>query len=125
MSLSFIGLTYAHQGRTDSKGGHWNHSTITYHCHTCNSNSFDDLFDVDYLNKTYSEPCKYRPKGVSKEECFIELRYTRWMFLIRLMGERLGYDEIVSVIESCDKDEVIKFLNSNNPTYLTNCNGID
>ena len=34
LSHSFIGLTYAHSGRTDSNGGHWNRSTDTYHCHS-------------------------------------------------------------------------------------------
>ena len=27
-------LVVGHQGRTDEKGGHWNHKTKTYHYHT-------------------------------------------------------------------------------------------
>ena len=28
-----IHFSFAHSGRTDSKGGHWNHKTGTYHYH--------------------------------------------------------------------------------------------
>ena len=34
LSIGFLGLAYAHSGRTDSNGGHWNRSTDTYHCHS-------------------------------------------------------------------------------------------
>ena len=39
LSLSFIGLAFAHSGRTDSSGGHNNRSTGTYHYHNSGSSS--------------------------------------------------------------------------------------
>ena len=40
-----IGTVFAHPGRTDSKGGHTNHSTGEYHYH--HGYSAHDLYDMD------------------------------------------------------------------------------
>ena len=80
LSLTFIGLTYAHSGNTDSNGGHWNHLTITYHCHTCDSDSGDedsiiDILEIlDGLDGSGSPVCYSQAningiKGESKEDC--------------------------------------------------------
>ena len=45
-SLSVVSITaYAHSGRTDSSGGHWNRSTGEYHYH--HGYSAHDHYDMD------------------------------------------------------------------------------
>ena len=76
LSLGFIGA-YAHSGNTDSNGGHWNHSTITYHCHTCDSDSGDEdsIIDILEILGGRDSPVCYSPaningvKGESKADC--------------------------------------------------------
>ena len=55
LCLSICGLAFAHSGRLDENGGHWDHSTGTYHYHTgenagkkqSSSNSYDYYYDED------------------------------------------------------------------------------
>lgn len=55
--ISICGLVFAHPGRLDENGGHWDHSTGTYHYHTgenagkkqSSSNSYN-YYDNDYYN---------------------------------------------------------------------------
>ena len=94
LSLSFIGLTYAHSGRTDSKGGHWNHSTATYHSHS-KSYSSDSSLDAFFTNPRplcYGKP-KYA-RGINgrisetKEQCLKRFERQREMLFMRLVKER-------------------------------------
>lgn len=45
LSLSLAVVAFAHSGRTDSSGGHYNHSTGEYHYH--HGNSAHDHYDID------------------------------------------------------------------------------
>ncbi len=55
LCLSICGLAFAHSGRLDANGGHWDHSTGTYHYHTgenagksqSSSDSYDYYYDED------------------------------------------------------------------------------
>lgn len=55
LCLSLCGLVFAHPGRLDENGGHWDHSTGTYHYHTgenagkkqSSTNSYDYYYDED------------------------------------------------------------------------------
>ncbi len=55
LCLLICGLAFAHSGRLDENGGHWDHSTGTYHYHTgenagkkqSSSNSYDYYYDED------------------------------------------------------------------------------
>ena len=55
LSLSFIGLAFAHSGRTDSSGGHNNRSTGTYHYHNSGSSS-SGSYSSSYSGNC---PCPY------------------------------------------------------------------
>lgn len=55
LCLSICGLAFAHSGRLDENGGHWDRSTGTYHYHTgenagksqSSSDSYDYYYDED------------------------------------------------------------------------------
>ncbi|MCM1286646.1 MAG: YHYH domain-containing protein [Bacteroides sp.] len=48
ISLLLVSITtFAHPGRLDSNGGHWNHDTGEYHYHS-GSNSSDSSYNYDY-----------------------------------------------------------------------------
>lgn len=53
--ISICGLAFAHSGRLDESGGHWDHSTGTYHYHTGENagkkqNSSNSDNEYDYFN---------------------------------------------------------------------------
>jgi hypothetical protein len=88
LSLGLIGLSYAHSGRTDSKGGHWNHSTDTYHYHSKSNGS--NSGDQDYLinlkdSDDHPEPCRY---SRSKANCLYWQKRTRELFFEQLFEQR-------------------------------------
>ena len=88
LSIGFIGLTYAHSGRTDSKGGHWNHSTDTYHYHSksngSNSGNQDYLINLEDSDD-HPEPCKY---SNSKASCLYWHKRTTESFIRGLIEQR-------------------------------------
>ncbi len=59
--LSFSLSVFGHSGRTDSEGGHWNHSTGTYHWHHGKPAHQHEDRDGD----GYKEWCPYENSGSS------------------------------------------------------------
>ena len=76
VSLGFLGLAYAHSGRTDSTGGHWNHSTDTYHCHSgpCSSDESGIMLYIlvgialIYVVKSIWEAPRDKPRDNEEKE---------------------------------------------------------
>ena len=58
-SILFSTTVFAHPGRTDENGGHWDHSTGTYHYHN-GGESYNDTkpsrdYDYDYDSYDYDD----------------------------------------------------------------------
>ena len=115
LSLSFIGLTYAHSGRTDSKGGHWNHSTATYHYHS-KSYSSDSSLDAFFTNPRplcYGKP-KYA-RGINgmtfetKEQCLKRFKKQREMLIERILEKKIKDDKKNIFIN----EYFLNFINNN------------
>ena len=103
LSLTFIGLTYAHSGNTDSKGGHWNHSSDTYHYHSkSKSNKKKSSYNDDDYFPSYGSPCSKHPefaRGINgmvretKEQCLKRFRQSREAFFNRIIQEQNERDK--------------------------------
>ena len=70
--ISLLGV-FAHSGRTDSNGGHWDRSTGIYHYHTGeyagkSSNSSSKKYESTPKSPTYETPVKRESNGDVKEK---------------------------------------------------------
>ena len=87
LSLGLIGSAYAHSGRTDSTGAHWNWTTVTYHCHsgTCNSNSGNQDYLINLKDSDdHPPPCI---NSRSKASCLYWHKRTMESFFQRLFEQ--------------------------------------
>lgn len=84
-SILFSTTVFAHPGRTDENGGHWDHSTGTYHYHN-GGKSYNDTkpsrdYDYDY---DFTPPRKY----VSVSNPISRLQYgEKWMPYVTCTGD--------------------------------------
>jgi hypothetical protein len=109
ISLGLISLSYAHSGRTDSKGGHWNHSSETYHYHSkskSNKKTCDSIYCEDSYSSSF-KPCSKHPefaRGINgmvhetKEQCLKRFKRQRENLFKRLYKEQLERDKNNSFI---------------------------
>ena len=98
VSLAFSGLSSAHSGRTDAKGGHWNHSTDSYHYHSkpngSNSSNQDFLYNLldsdDYPD--LNQRCKYGTSIEPKGQCIARHKAQLKKFAEQILnGTLVGY----------------------------------
>ena len=91
--LSVLSLfAYAHPGRTDANGGHWNHSTGEYHYHgTPDSNSSGSNSSGNTTNKDWSDS-----SGDAGEWIMIAIfggplcLFLLWVFLIAPIKDKIS-----------------------------------
>jgi len=93
-------LTYAHSGRTDSKGGHNNLSTGTYHYHSGPYSS--DSYNQDYFPPYPPPLCDKKPthswglngmRFETKEQCLKRFKRQREAFFNRINQEYYERDK--------------------------------
>ena len=106
ITLSYIGTAYSHSGRTDSKGGHWNHSENTYHYHI-ESDSSDSLEDI--FPEPPSDPCRHFRQRMTTEECI----HLNRIFEVKAL---------CFVLKQSMSEEVFKNWKSNTEMAKKHCN---
>ena len=88
ISLACSGLSSAHSGRTDAKGGHWNHSTDSYHYHSQSngSNSSNQDFLINLLDPDdHPKPCV---NSRSPAKCMAMRKWQEEQFLKKILGQQ-------------------------------------
>lgn len=93
ISVACIFSAFAHSGRTDSNGGHWDRSTGTYHYHSGEhaGKSSSSSNSKEYEHKGYTPPSKQETATNEKNKTdfydvlvFIILYVFPWLFILAL-----------------------------------------
>ena len=105
LCLFFAFSAAAHSGKTDSKGGHYDHSTDEYHYHHGYPPHNHYNGECPYLVKEETQNNTSYNSSKSSNSTFITVIV---ILLIIIFGVPLGASVIVSIIEFCKEKRKVK-----------------
>lgn len=122
---AFVIQAYAHSGRTDAYGGHWDRSTGTYHYHSGGYSKSNNLYVSDYPTVSPTlEPVGTESLHLTESEKSVEsnsdVKYSfgDWVLIIVING--LWIIPILVGIFTSLCESIVNHFNPYNPKYKLN-----
>lgn len=93
LSLTYILGVFAHSGRTDANGGHWNRKTGTYHYHSGGSSTQPSTSSDYSIYSDYDTYSDYAPTYTDRYDEGYDIGYDDGLSDGKVVGYDDGYSE--------------------------------